>query len=85
MGEIDIKCAETFFRNQDRLFPKPVVESVEESMEFLEDCFASVFDSEEELIKYMDEEGIDHSDYTDIREILEVFELADGRYLYVEA
>ncbi len=85
MSELDNVCAEVFFKKQDRLFPKPVAESVDEALEFLEDCFASVFDSKEELQEYMEEEGIDCGEYDDISEALEVFMLPDGRYLYVEA
>lgn len=85
MGEIDKICAEYFFENQNRLFPKDVAESVDEAWEFLEDCMAQVFDNREELVDYMEEEGIDTSDYDDVTDALEVFALPDGRYLYVEA
>lgn len=85
MNELDIMCAKIFLENQEQLFPKPVVETVEEAMEFLEDCYAMVFMTKEELIEYLDEEGIDYEDEEDITEALEVFVLPDGRLLYVEA
>lgn len=85
MQELDMVCAEVFFKEQGKLFPKPVVESVEEAMEFLEDCYASVFETKEELIEYLEEEGMDFEPDSDITEELEVFVLPDGRLLYVEA
>lgn len=85
MQELDMVCAEVFFKEQGKLFPKPVAESVEEAMEFLEDCYASVFATKEELIEYLEEEGMDFEPDSDITEELEVFLLPDGRLLYVEA
>ena len=81
--ELDKVCAEVFLKEQDKLFPMPVAETIEEAMEFLEDCMASVFPDKKALLKYIDEEGIDVEG--DITEDLEVFALPDGRYLYVEA
>lgn len=83
--EIDTMCAEFFLENQDRLFPKPVAENVEEALMFLQDCFAGVFADVDELKEFMEDEGIDITEYDDITEALEVFALPDGRYLYVEA
>lgn len=85
MQELDMVCAEVFFKEQGKLFPKPVVETVEEAMEFLEECYASVFATKEELIEYLEEEGMDFEPDSDITEELEVFVLPDGRLLYVEA
>ena len=85
MQELDRMCAEVFLKEQGKLFPKPVVETVEEAMEFLEDCYASVFETKEELLVYLEEEGIDYEDGDNITDELEVFELPDGRLLYVEA
>ena len=62
-----------------------MAENVDEAMEFLEDCFASVFEDENELKEYLEEEGIDFDSEEDITEELEVFKLPDGRLLYVEA
>ena len=42
MNEIDEMCAEVFLKEQGRLFDEPVAETVDEAMEFLEDCFAQV-------------------------------------------
>ena len=83
-NEMDETCGRVFLREQLKLVPKPVAESIDEAMEFLEDCCATAFDSREELIEYMEEEGIDF-DEDDLEEALEVFTLPDGRYLYVEA
>lgn len=85
MNEIDRLCAEVFLKEQEKLFDEPVAESIEEAMEFLNDCFAQVFDSEKELRDYWREEGLDDEDMEDVTEALEVFVLPDGRYLYVEA
>lgn len=85
MQELDRMCAEVFLKEQGKLFPKPVVETVEEAMEFLEDCYASVFETKEELLVYLEEEGMDYEDGDNITDELEVFELPDGRLLYVEA
>ena len=85
MQELDIMCAEIFLKEQGKLFPKPVVETVDEALEFLEECFANVFTSKEELIEYLEEEGMDYDPSEDIAEALEVFVLPDGRLLYVEA
>ena len=85
MSELDEMCAEVFFEQQGKLFPKPVADTVDEAMKFLEDCFAQVFSSKEELIEYLDEEGMDYEDEEDITEALEAFVLPDGRFLYVEA
>lgn len=85
MQELDNMCAEVFLKEQGKLFPKPVAENVDEAMEFLEECFASVFEDENELKEYLEEEGIDFDSEEDITEELEVFKLPDGRLLYVEA
>ena len=85
MQELDMMCAEVFFKEQGKLIPKPVVESVEEAMEFLEEVYACVFNTKEELLEYMDEEGVDYEDGDNITDELEVFVLPDGRLLYVEA
>ena len=85
MSNLDEMCAKVFLEKQEQLFPKPVAETVDEAMEFLEDCFAQVFDSKNELIEYLEDEGIDYQDEEDITEALEVFLLPDGRLMYVEA
>lgn len=85
MSGIDGVCARFFYENQERLFPKRVAADPDEARDFLEECMAQVFDSREELADYMEDEGIDTSDYDDVTEALEVFLLPDGRYLYVEA
>ena len=81
--KIDEVCGKVFLKYQGTLFPKPVAESLEEAMEFLEEIMAQVFSSEKELKKYIADEGIDLEG--DITDELEVFKLPDGRFLYVEA
>lgn len=81
--ELDNICAKYFFENQSRLFKKPVAESVDEALEFLEDCMASVFKNKKELEAFLKDEGVDVEG--DVTDELEVFELPDGRFLYVEA
>lgn len=85
MSNIDDICAEVFYENQEQLFPKAVALSMDEAYDFLNDCMAVVLDDEKELRQYMEDEGIDISDYDDITDALEVFALPDGRFLYVEA
>ena len=77
--ELDNICGKVFLKEQGKLFPKPVAETLEEAMDFLEDCMAQVFDGKDELEAYMKEEGIDIDG--DVTEELEVFELPDGRFL----
>lgn len=87
MGEYLDKCAEVFLKKQGKLFDEPVAETLEEAKDFLEDCFAQVFDSIEEVREYLDEEGMDVSGMSDeeLEDELEVFKLDDGHYFVVEA
>lgn len=87
MGEYLDKCAEVFLKEQGKLFNEPVAETLEEAKDFLEDCFAQVFDSIEEVREYLDEEGMDVSGMSDeeLEDELEVFKLDDGHYFVVEA
>ncbi len=85
MSEVDYICAETFYENQEQLFPKPVAADIDEAYEFLKECMAEVFEDKTELAEFMKDEGVDVSGYDDVSDALEVFELPDGRYLYVEA
>ena len=39
------ECAEVFLKEQGKLFDEPVAETIEEAKEFLEDCFAQVFEN----------------------------------------
>lgn len=41
--KIDEVCGKVFLKEQGKLFPKPVAESLEEAMEFLEEIMAQVF------------------------------------------
>lgn len=87
MQQITREVVKFFLENQDRLFDMPVAETVDEAMEFLEDCMARVFDNLKELKAYWKEEGVDVSEMTDdeILESLEVFKMPDGKILLVEA
>jgi hypothetical protein len=84
MYEFDEACLQAFLDQQLQLFPEEVAETMEEAEEFLEDCMAMVFDNEEDVIEYLDEE-LDITGLSD-DEILaseEVFDIGDGRYLVV--
>lgn len=86
MHEFDDDVLECFLENQQQLFPERVAETLEEAADFLEECMAVVVDSEEEVIEYFEEEGLDLDGALD-DEILsadEVFDIGDGRYLIVE-
>lgn len=81
------ECAEVFLKEQGKLFDEPVVADVSEAEEFLEDCFAQVFDNLDEVREYLEEEGMDVSELSDeeLEEELEVFKLDNGMYFVVEA
>lgn len=81
------ECAEVFLKDQGKLFDEPVAETIEEAKEFLEDCFAQVFENISEVRAYLDEEGMDVSCVSDdeLADELEVFAISDGRYFVVEA
>ena len=53
MQEIQREVAEYFLKNQSRMYDEPVAESVEEAIEFLEDCMAMVFDNIDDLKEYL--------------------------------
>ena len=87
MHEYDEEVLKTFLRNQGKLFEEPVAETIEEAETFLEDCMAVVVNSIDEVREYFDESGADIMglDLMDLEEESEVFKIADGRYLIVEA
>ncbi len=78
---------ETFLKEQEKLFKKPVAETLEEADEFLIDCMAQVFQDIKEVKEYLEEAGVDIEEMSeeDLKEVLEVFSVPDGRYLVVEA
>lgn len=87
MHEFDDAVLQCFLDNQSQLFPEEdVVSNLEEAESFLEECFAVVVNSVEEVWEYFEEEGIDLDGATgeEILEADEVFEIGDGRYLIVE-
>ena len=55
--------------------------------DFLEECFATVLGSVEEIREYFDENGMDVHGMSEeeILESAEVFELPSGKYMVVEA
>ena len=87
MHEFDDAVLQCFLDNQGQLFPEEdVVSSLEEAENFLEECFAVVVNSVDEVWDYFEEEGIDMEgmEGDDILEADEVFDVGDGRYLIVE-
>ena len=82
--EAVLKC---FLKQQDRLFPEPVAEGMEEAEAFLEDCMAVVCKYLKEVKAYFEDQGADIEGMSlkDLEEASEVFALPDGRYLIVEA
>ena len=79
--EAVLKC---FLKQQDRLFPEPVAEGMEEAEAFLEDCMAVVVDSKAAVMEYFEEAGIEVENPDQVLDEAEVFDVGDGRYLIVE-
>ena len=78
-----LKC---FLDKQSQLFPDDVVSTLDEAEKFLEENFATVVDSTQDVITYFEESDADVSGESE-EEILaesEVFDIGDGRYLIVE-
>lgn len=87
MHEFDDAVLQCFLDNQSQLFPEDdVASNLEEAENFLEECFAVVVNSVDEVWEYFEEEGIDLDGAAgdEILEADEVFEIGDGRYLIVE-
>lgn len=87
MPEFDDVVLKCFLDNQEQLFPKGnVCEDIDEARDFLEDNFAVVLNSVDEVIEYFEEEGIDTEDLDEegILGVDEVFDIGDGRYLVVQ-
>ena len=83
----DDEILEVFLEKQGQLFPEgDVVSNLEEAENFLEECFAVVVNSVEEVWEYFEEEGVDMdgAEGDEILEADEVFDIGDGRYLIVE-
>ncbi len=83
MQEFDEAVLNCFLEKQNRLFPRPVAETLEEAEAFLTDCLAVVLDSPGEVEQYFEEEGLDTGGGRAI-DAEEVFAVGDGRYLVVE-
>ena len=73
-------------KQQDRLFPEPVAEGMEEAEAFLEDCMAVVCKNIKEVRDYFDDAGMDVAGMSEeeLLEASEVFAIPDGRFLVVE-
>lgn len=87
MHEFDDTVLQCFLKKQSQLFPEEnVVSNLEEAEAFLEECFAVVVNSVEEVLAYFEEEGIDLEgiEGEEVLEANEVFDIGDGRYLIVE-
>ncbi len=87
MHEFDDVVLQCFLDNRSQLFPEEdVVSTLEEAENFLEECFAVVVNSVDEVWEYFEEEGVDLEGATgdEILEADEVFDIGDGRYLIVE-
>jgi len=86
MIEYSEECLQVFLKKQGQLFSEPVADSLEMAAEFLEDCFAVVVDSLEEVAEYFSDAGIDAEEMSleDLAQIPEVFALPGGQYLVVE-
>jgi len=86
MGEYDELVLKAFIKQQDKLFPEPVAETLEEAEGFLEDCLATVCKNANEVMAYFEETGADISGMSkeELLEAEEVFAVGDGRYLIVE-
>lgn len=86
MEQYLLECAEVFLKEQGKLFDEPVVFDVEEAKEFLEECFAQVFENIDEVREYLEEEGMDVSELSDeeLEDELEVFKLDNGMYFVVQ-
>ena len=88
MHEFDEAVLKCFLDKQGQLFPEEdVATTLEEAESFLEECFAVVVNSVEEVWEYFEEEGVDvdGAEGDEILEADEVFDIGDGRYLIVEA
>lgn len=87
MNGIGKEEAETFLKNQSKLFDEDVAGDIEEAMIFLEDCMAQVFDTVEELREYWEKSGMDVEEMSDeeLTDSLEVFKMSSGKLLVVEA
>lgn len=83
----DDACLEAFLAQQTKLLKEPVAETLEEAEEFLEDCMAVVCKNIREVRAYFEDEGADIAGMSneELADAAEVFALADGRYLIVEA
>ena len=81
MHEYDDAVLQCFLDNQLQLFPEKVADSLEEAEGFLEECMAVVVDSQEEVMNFFEEEGLDleGADEDEILEADEVFDIGDGR------
>lgn len=88
MENFDKECLQVFLENQTKLFKEPVVRTMGETNEYLQEIMAVVVDSKKEVVKYFEENGADIAGMSEDEIIhqAEVFPLRKtGRYLIVEA
>ena len=80
------ECAEVLLKEQEKVFGEKVADTVEEAIEFLEDCFAVVLNNAADIREYWDECGIDCEGMSDedILEADEVFALPFGKFMVLE-
>lgn len=83
----DRECLQAFLEKQSQLYKEPVVQTMRETKEYLEEIMAVVVNDKEEVVAYFEENGMDTSGMT-VDEIVgqaEVFAMPrTGRYLIVE-
>lgn len=76
----------SFLEQQEQLFDEPVAETLEEAEAFLEDCFAVLADTIQDVRDYLEDIGMDVDGMSDdeLADAAEVFTMPDGKYLIVE-
>lgn len=76
----------SFLEQQGQLFDEPVADTLEEAEAFLEDCFAVLADTIQDVRDYLEDMGMDMDGMSDdeLADAAEVFTMPDGKYLIVE-
>lgn len=86
MGMFKEEYVKSFLEQQGQLFDEPVAETLEEAEAFLEDCFAVLADTIQDVRDYLEDMGMDMDGMSDeeLADAAEVFTMPDGKYLIVE-
>lgn len=86
MGMFKEEYVKSFLEQQEQLFDEPVAETLEEAEAFLEDCFAVLADTIQDVRDYLEDIGMDVDGMSDdeLADAAEVFTMPDGKYLIVE-